>query len=131
MKIYHKHFIPPVGTAGIDRFSGLKNDQLRNKMNFSEHLNRMIGEQESLTISKHAKQRLEQRNIRISTENWEKINEKISEAKRKGVNESLVLLDNAALIISAKNKTVITAMNRNEAESKIFTNINGTIILSK
>ena len=37
------------------------------------------------------------------------------EAKKLGVKESLVLLDDAALIVSAKNQTVITAMDRNEA----------------
>ena len=51
------------------------------------------------------------------------------EAKKLGVKESLVLLDDAALIVSAKNQTVITAMDRKEAMSQIFTNINGTIVM--
>ena len=46
-----------------------------------------------------------------------------------GVKESLVLVDDAALIVSAKNNTVITAMNRAEATAQIFTNINGTILM--
>lgn len=48
-----------------------------------------------------------------------------------GVKESLVLLNDAALIVSAKNNTVITAMNRKEATEQIFTNINGTIIMNE
>ncbi|WP_390883495.1 hypothetical protein [Heyndrickxia oleronia] len=55
---------------------------------------------------------------------------KVSEAKRKGVNESLVIVNNAALIVSAKNETVITAMNLQEASNQIFTNINGAIIVN-
>ena len=47
-----------------------------------------------------------------------------------GIKESLVLLNNAALIVSAKNNTVITAMDREEAIDQIFTNINGTIIMN-
>ncbi len=84
---------------------------------------------EGLTISKHAKERLEQRGIRINASKWEQISEKVMEAKKMGVNDSLVLLENAALIVSAKNETVITAMNRAEATTHIFTNINGTILM--
>lgn len=82
-----------------------------------------------LIVSKHAKQRLQQRGIDISAERWGQIEEKVQEAKQMGVKESLVLLEDAALIVSAKNNTVITAMDRKEAKTQIFTNINGTIIL--
>ncbi len=84
-----------------------------------------------LIISKHAKQRLEQRGIAINEERWERIGEKVMEAKEMGVKESLVLLEDAALIVSANNRTVITAMDRKEASSQIFTNINGTILMDK
>jgi flagellar operon protein len=83
----------------------------------------------SLKISKHAQQRLAERNIHIDTEQWMQIQKRVWEAKQKGINESLVLTNVAALIVSAKNNTVITAMNREEAKSQIFTNINGTILL--
>ncbi|MFC5712142.1 TIGR02530 family flagellar biosynthesis protein [Thalassorhabdus alkalitolerans] len=83
----------------------------------------------SLKISKHADKRLAAREVTISPEQWKKIDEQIKSAKKKGVNESLVLTDKAALIVSAKNETVITAMNRQEANGQIFTNINGTIVL--
>ncbi|MED4532511.1 TIGR02530 family flagellar biosynthesis protein [Metabacillus fastidiosus] len=84
---------------------------------------------EHLKISKHAQERLSERKIDISTEQWNLIEEKVQEAYKKGVNDSLVLINDAALIISAKNNTVITAMNLEEAKSQIFTNINGTIIM--
>ncbi|MGX1982753.1 flagellar operon protein [Thermolongibacillus altinsuensis] len=82
-----------------------------------------------LKISKHAQQRLAERNIHIDTEQWMQIQKRVWEAKQKGINESLVLTNEAALIVSAKNNTVITAMNREEAKSQIFTNISGTILL--
>ncbi|MGG3799868.1 TIGR02530 family flagellar biosynthesis protein [Metabacillus fastidiosus] len=86
-------------------------------------------QQEHLKISKHAKERLAERAIDISKEQWNSIGQKVQEAYDKGVNDSLVLVNDAALIISAKNNTVITAMNLDEAKSQIFTNINGTIIM--
>ncbi|WP_080846442.1 TIGR02530 family flagellar biosynthesis protein [Cytobacillus gottheilii] len=96
---------------------------------FTEHLKTALGVNEKLIISKHAKERLQQRGITISDEKWSSIESKVSEAKRMGVKEALILLKDAALIVSAKNQTVITAMDRAEAESQIFTNINGTIVM--
>jgi flagellar operon protein len=99
------------------------------KESFSAQLQSAIQSNSKLIVSKHAQGRLKQRNIHISNEDWKKIEEKISEAGKLGVTDSLVLLPDAALIISAKNNTVITALNRDEASSQIFTNINGTIVL--
>lgn len=96
---------------------------------FSLHLQSAIQSKSSLTLSKHASERLQQRGIDISAERWNKIEEKVKQAKDKGVSDSLVLLKDAALIVSAKNNTVITAMGRQEAEEQIFTNINGTIVM--
>ncbi|SDQ60568.1 flagellar operon protein [Virgibacillus subterraneus] len=82
-------------------------------------------------VSKHAKERLNERNITISETQWQAISEKMTEAKHKGVTDSLVVTDNAALLVSTKNNTVVTAMNKEEATSKIFTNINGTILINE
>ncbi|THE14473.1 flagellar protein [Bacillus timonensis] len=83
----------------------------------------------NLVISKHAQKRLDERNINIQDSKWKEIQMKITEAKTKGIRDSLVVTNNAALIVNVPNNTVITAMNRDEANSQIFTNINGTIIL--
>jgi flagellar operon protein len=91
----------------------------------------VLKEQQSLKLSKHASERLQERNIHISEELWQTIGEKVKEAKQKGVTDSLVVVDQAALLISAKNHTVVTALNREEAEDRIFTNINGTILINQ
>ncbi|MGA5687761.1 TIGR02530 family flagellar biosynthesis protein [Cytobacillus pseudoceanisediminis] len=98
---------------------------------FSAHLQTALQTEGDLIVSKHAKQRLEQRGIHITAERWKQIEEKVKEAKAMGVKETLVLLDNAALVVSAKNNTVITAMDRKETRTQIFTNIDGTIILDQ
>lgn len=100
------------------------------QLNFANELQSVLkSEREGLTVSKHAQVRLAQRGIDIDETRWRQIGEKVMEAKNLGVKESLVLLDDAALIVSAKNNTVITAMNRAEATTQIFTNINGTILM--
>lgn len=96
---------------------------------FSLQLQTAIQSSSKLTLSKHAKERLAQRGIEISKERWTRIEDKVQQARAKGVSDSLVLLKDAALIVSVKNNTVITAMGRHEAADQIFTNINGTIVL--
>ncbi|HLS07995.1 TIGR02530 family flagellar biosynthesis protein [Lentibacillus sp.] len=86
---------------------------------------------QDVKISKHAKARLNERNIDINDNQWQAISEKITEAKGKGVTDSLVLTDDAALLVNTKNNTVVTAMNKAEATSRIFTNINGTILIDE
>ncbi|WP_164668990.1 TIGR02530 family flagellar biosynthesis protein [Virgibacillus doumboii] len=90
----------------------------------------LAGVQE-LKVSKHAQERLTERNITINEKQWQEISQKMVEAKQKGVTDSLVLTDDAALLVSAKNNTVVTAMNKAEATSRIFTNINGTILINE
>ncbi|CAM5185850.1 Flagellar operon protein OS=Ureibacillus acetophenoni OX=614649 GN=SAMN05877842_101476 PE=4 SV=1 [Ureibacillus acetophenoni] len=95
---------------------------------FQDHLQMATNTQE-LKISKHANDRLAERNIQITQEEWQVVTDKVFEARSKGVNQPLVLMDQAALIVSAKNATVITAMERTEAKNQLFTNIDGTIVL--
>lgn len=97
------------------------------KQSFIDHLNQASIEE--LKISKHASERMNERNIAISHSEWQEITEKVFEARDKGVNQPLVLMEQAALIVSAKNGTVITALDRSEARQQLFTNIDGTIVL--
>ncbi|PIC97175.1 flagellar protein [Sporosarcina sp. P26b] len=103
--------------------------QAQSKQSFLEHL-QLATQPEKLKISKHANDRLQERGIQMTDSEWAHISQKVDEAKRKGIRDSLVLTDQAALIVSAKNSTVITAMNRMEAKDQLFTNIDGTILLS-
>lgn len=96
------------------------------KKSFCEYLQQANQE---LKISKHASERMQERNIEISDQQWQEVTNKVNEAREKGVKQPLVLMDQAALIVSAKNATVITAMDRLEAKSQLFTNIDGTIVL--
>ncbi|WP_078430715.1 TIGR02530 family flagellar biosynthesis protein [Alkalihalobacterium alkalinitrilicum] len=97
--------------------------------NFHEILQTEINSNQGIKLSKHAEKRLQERGISIDQDKWSLIQDKLSEAKLKGINDSLVVLSNAALVVNAKSNTVITALGREEANSQIFTNINGTILI--
>lgn len=96
---------------------------------FKDLLQQRLVDTTELKVSKHAQKRLQDRGIEIDQEKWSQISTKVQEAKTKGVHESLVVLKDVALVVSAKNNTVITVMDRNEAKAQIFTNINGTILM--
>jgi len=91
----------------------------------------ILADVQGIKVSKHAKERLKERNIQINESQWKKITEKVNEAKHKGVKDSLVVMNDSTLLVSAENNTVITAMNKNEATSRIFTNIDGTILINE
>lgn len=80
----------------------------------------------TLKFSKHANERLASRNIDLSTDQLERLESGASKAREKGINESLVMVDNLAFVVSVKNNTVITAVN--DKEDKVFTNIDGAVI---
>ncbi|WP_188205810.1 TIGR02530 family flagellar biosynthesis protein [Alkalibacillus aidingensis] len=84
---------------------------------------------DELKVSKHAQKRLDERNIQISEQDWTKIQEKMNEAKQKGVTDSAIVLNDAVLVASTKNNTIITALDRQEATNQLLTNINGTILM--
>ena len=50
-------------------------------------------------------------------------------ASEKGIKETLVLVDSLAFIVNVPSNTVVTAMNQNETEENIFTNIDGAVIM--
>lgn len=50
-------------------------------------------------------------------------------AERKGIRESLVLLDDLAFLVNVKNRTVITVVDAAANRGGVFTNIDGAVIV--
>ena len=67
--------------------------------------------------------------IEISRTGMERLEEGLRMAREKGLNDTLILMDGSAFIVSAQNGTVITAMPSQELNGRVFTNIDGTVIL--
>ncbi|WP_235612833.1 TIGR02530 family flagellar biosynthesis protein [Moorella sp. Hama-1] len=82
-----------------------------------------------LKFSRHASERLENRQISLSPQQMARLEEGITRAAGKGARESLVLLDDLALVVSVKNRTVITAANRQDLRENVFTNIDSAVLL--
>lgn len=88
-----------------------------------------LNESGELKFSKHAANRLLNRNIDLTDTQLKRLAEGTSKAGEKGIKESLVLVDDLAFIVNIKNNTVITAMAKEETEENIFTNIDGAVIM--
>lgn len=82
-----------------------------------------------LKFSAHASQRLKDRRIAIDPTMLAKVNDAVDKAEAKGISDALVLTPDAALIVSVKNRTVITAMERASLAGNVFTNIDGAAIV--
>ncbi len=90
---------------------------------FEAVLNNTAGQ---IRFSKHASQRLQTRQIDMSEEQRARLQDAASQARAKGMKESLVMVDNIAFIVNVRNNTVITAVN--DTDKAVFTNIDGAII---
>ncbi|MBR4670818.1 MULTISPECIES: TIGR02530 family flagellar biosynthesis protein [unclassified Butyrivibrio] len=84
---------------------------------------------EDLKFSKHAVNRLNDRNIELSKEQMQRLNQGKIEAGEKGIKESLILVDELAFIVNVPNNTVVTAMDQTENKNNVFTNIDGAVIV--
>lgn len=82
---------------------------------------------QGITFSQHAQERLRERGIRFDQVDMEKLEGAVEDVARKGGRESLVLLGDAALVVSVKNRTVVTALDRNSMQGNVFTNIDSAV----
>lgn len=72
--------------------------------------------------------RLSTRNISLSDQQSERLEAGVEMAEKKGIKESLVVVDSLAFIVNVPSRTVVTAMDQNESENNVFTNIDGAVI---
>ncbi|RME15753.1 MAG: hypothetical protein D6797_05990 [Bdellovibrio sp.] len=87
------------------------------------------GVSKNLKFSRHAIDRMFQRGLSFSSEMLSRISDAVSKAKSKGSKETLVLTDQAALVVSVKDNTVVTVMDKAMLKENVFTNIDSTVIL--
>lgn len=83
--------------------------------------------EELLKFSAHALDRIQNRGIKMMKEDVDKLNEAVDKASKKGSKETLVLMGENAFIVSVKNKTVITAVDKSALKENVFTNIDSTV----
>lgn len=103
----------PGSSSGVGSFDQL----LQNKI-----------ESGGIKFSKHATDRMQSRGIQFSPNQIQRLESAVSQVHAKGGNESLVMLDNTALVVSVKNDTVVTVVGREQLKNNVFTNIDSAVI---
>ena len=109
------------------------NNKVNNSLkgtSFKDILKSEVSKGESeFVISNHAAQRLRDRNISLNANDMEKINEGINKAAQKGCRDSAILYKDSMFITNIKNRTIITAVNKDSSKENVFTNIDSVIFL--
>jgi len=82
-----------------------------------------------LKFSNHAIERMQSRGIMYNPERLAKLDDAVKKAAAKGSKDTLVLMDDSAVIVSVKNNTVVTVMDKNNLKENVFTNIDSTIVI--
>ena len=110
--------------SSIEQFTqqylnGSSRDRLQSSQKSFEEIlkEKQTTDPSGIKFSKHASMRLNDRNITLSAEQNERLENAVKEADNKGV------------IVNVPNRTVITAMEQGETNSNVFTNIDGAVIM--
>lgn len=82
-----------------------------------------------LKFSAHARERLQMRNINLSDADLSRLSNAVDKAAAKGARESLLVMENVAMIVSVTNRTVITALTGSSMRENVFTNIDSAVIV--
>ncbi len=82
-----------------------------------------------LKMSKHVADRISRRSLDLSGDRIDRLNQAVDRAESKGAKESLVLLDDLAVVVSVKNRTVVTAMQQSRMKEGVFTQIDSAVIV--
>ena len=82
-----------------------------------------------LQFSNHAVERMRSRGISLEPGDIDRITQAVDKAQGKGSKETLILMGDSAFIVNVKNKTVVTAMDRQMMKENVFTNIDSTVVI--
>jgi len=82
----------------------------------------------TLRFSKHAQDRLAARGLNLDAQDMQRLEGAVDKAAAKGSRDSLVLMDNLALVVSIRNRTVITAVDAANRRDNVFTNIDSVVL---
>ena len=121
------------GNAVAPNSTGTVQEQSSGEGSFAAALQEKLAEKQQtggVEFSRHAMQRLEQRSIDLDAgDTLERLNKGVEIAADKGSNETLVLVDQTAFVVSVKNNKVITTLSHEDLRGNIFTNIDSTVII--
>ena len=120
--------IEPVNPGGV-RGVGPATPSPANRPASSDHFQAALDRVVSpVQFSRHAAKRIEQRGLDLDAARLERLELAVGRAAEKGSKDSLILLDELALVVSVQHRTVVTAMDEAGSKEHVFTNIDSVVI---
>ena len=96
---------------------------------FSQVLQTELEQGNEVKFSAHAMRRIEERQVQMSTMDFSRLQEGFKQLDAKGSVNSVIMMDDTAFVVSVKNKTVVTAMDKSAQTGNVFTNIDSIAIV--
>lgn len=87
--------------------------------------------EESLSFSKHATRRINERGIAMDGQFKDMLERAAREAGKKGARDVAVIGTQEVFIVNVPNNVVVTAMSREDMAGRIFTNIDSAVLISR
>jgi len=82
----------------------------------------------AIHLSRHAQKRVDRRDLDLDPARLQRLDSAISRAAEKGARNSVVMIDELAVVVDVRGRTVITAMEHEGEGPRVFTNIDSVVI---
>ena len=96
--------------------------------NFTNVLEKALNRRPPLEFSAHAQTRLLQSQVHLTNHQMDRVEKGVGQAAKKGAKDSLILVDNMALLINIPKNIVITAIDGARMRDNVFTQIDSAVI---
>ncbi len=123
---------PSVGNRSIDRSNGVGGPSFKDALgSLTKEMTEGISSSPAapLKFSNHAVERMQRRGISFTQDQMRGLERAVDKAAAKGSKETLVLSDDAAMIVNVSNRTVKTVMDKEQLKENVFTNIDSTVMI--
>ena len=96
---------------------------------FDQVLGQKLPSSEGVKFSQHAQDRLRSRGITMNEAQIGQLNTAVNNVAQKGGKDSLIMMGDSAFVVSVKNRTVVTALDRSQMQGNVFTNIDSAVVI--
>ena len=96
---------------------------------FASHLERARLETFGPKISGHAWKRIQQRGISMTDAEQRSLAQAMQHLAGKGARDALLMRADAAFVVNVPNRIVVTAIDHNEMQQRVFTQIDSAMLV--
>lgn len=115
------------GSVSVNTDIQQRNDNHKRKTEVD--FEQLLNSEKKLKFSSHAQKRMESRNITINADEMKKIEDGVAKLRNKGCQDSVILSNDRAYVISIKNNTVVTVVDEASLKDNVFTNIDSMTLV--